>query len=400
VPVVKLVHARVTAAARDQSPIHREGRDEGEGEPERETPPEEPVEQARRHRVGNREHDPVVDDLHRRDRDRVGRESEPKRAPERDAGSDDRPQAQGIAKDEREHDGERDRRQVRPAKRGRKHQAEHLADRTAGEAVDRRLKGAAAESVDTAAAHVAPTFFRVPVRQCLVDGVTAVFPVDGGSIRGESGEASIATRRSCGDAVRVFESLVDLITASGWVYALIVLIAALDAVFPLVPSEATVIAAAALAGTGELVLALVVVAGASGAVIGDNVAYLLGRAGQGPLLRRLSRSPKWRARVRGAEVKLRQRAGTVIVVSRFIPGGRTATMLSAGLAGLHWRRFAAYDLAAGLLWAGYASVVGWAGGRAFADKPLQALLVAFALAAALALLIEGGRRAFRAATRP
>jgi membrane protein DedA with SNARE-associated domain len=42
----------------------------------------------------------------------------------------------------------------------------------------------------------------------------------------------------------VFESLTDVITASEWVYLLIVLIAALDAVFPLVPSEATVVAAA------------------------------------------------------------------------------------------------------------------------------------------------------------
>jgi membrane protein DedA with SNARE-associated domain len=210
----------------------------------------------------------------------------------------------------------------------------------------------------------------------------------------------MAGRCSGGDAAGVFDSLVDLVPASGWVYALIVLIAAADAVFPVVPSEATVIAAAALAGAGELVLALIVVAGAGGAVIGDNLAYLLGRAGQRPLRRRLKGSPKWRDRVGGAERKLRERAGTVIVVSRFVPGGRTATMLSAGLVGLDWRRFVAYDVAAGLLWAGYASVVGWVGGRAFADKPLHALLLAFAIATAATVLIEGGRRFFRTAARP
>lgn len=67
-------------------------------------------------------------------------------------------------------------------------------------------------------------------------------------------------------------------------------------------------------------------------------------------------------------------------------------MLSAGLVGLPWRRFIAYDLAAGVLWAGYASVIGWVGGKAFAEKPLHGLLLAFALAAALTLAIEGGRR--------
>jgi membrane protein DedA with SNARE-associated domain len=196
----------------------------------------------------------------------------------------------------------------------------------------------------------------------------------------------------------VFESLIDVVTASAWVYPLILGVAALDAIFPLVPSEATVIAAAALAGAGDLVLSFVLISAAGGAVIGDNVAYLLGRAGRGPIVSRLLRSAGWRERVTRAEAMLRERSATIIVVSRFIPGGRTATMLSAGLVGLPWRRFAAFDLAAGVLWAGYAGLIGLVGGKAFADKPLHALLLAFGLAAALALLIESGRRLFRALT--
>jgi membrane-associated protein len=193
----------------------------------------------------------------------------------------------------------------------------------------------------------------------------------------------------------VFESLIDLVTASAWVYPLIVGVAALDAVFPLVPSEATVIAAAALAATGDLVFPLVLIAGAAGAVIGDNVAYLIGRAGQGQVAGRRLVTPKGQARVTRAKTMLRERSGTLIVVSRFIPGGRTATMLSAGLVGLRWPRFIVYDLVAGLLWAAYASTIGLVGGKAFADQPLHALLLAFGLAAALALLIESGRRLFR-----
>lgn len=195
----------------------------------------------------------------------------------------------------------------------------------------------------------------------------------------------------------MFESLIDVVTASAWVYPLILGVAALDAVFPLVPSEATVIAAAALAGAGELVLSLVLVAAAGGAVIGDHVAYLLGRGGRGPVTARLLRSATWRERVARAEAILRERSATIIVVSRFIPGGRTATMLSAGIVGLSWRRFVAFDVAAGLLWAGYATLIGYVGGKAFADKPLHALVLAFGLAAVLTLLIEGGRRAYRAA---
>jgi membrane protein DedA with SNARE-associated domain len=198
----------------------------------------------------------------------------------------------------------------------------------------------------------------------------------------------------------LFESLVDAVTASAWVYPLIVGVAALDAVFPLVPSEATVIAAAALAGAGDLVLSLVLVAGAGGAVIGDNVAYLVGRVGREPVAGRLLRSASWRGRVTRAETMLRERSATIIVASRFIPGGRTATMLSAGLTALPWRRFAVLDLAAGVLWAGYAGLIGLIGGKAFAHDPLRALLLAFGLAAALTLLIEGGRRLLGAYSRP
>ncbi|HVW89686.1 MAG TPA: VTT domain-containing protein [Gaiellaceae bacterium] len=191
----------------------------------------------------------------------------------------------------------------------------------------------------------------------------------------------------------MFQGLVDTVTASAWVYPLILGVAALDAVFPLVPSEATVIAAAALAGSGELGLGLVLLAGAAGAVVGDNVAYAIGRAGRGFALDRISRSAAWSRRFARAQAQLRRRGGTVIVVSRFVPGGRTATMISAGIAGLGWRCFVAFDVAAGVVWASYAGAVGWAGGKAAADRPLHALLLAFALAGALALLIEMGRRA-------
>jgi len=195
-----------------------------------------------------------------------------------------------------------------------------------------------------------------------------------------------------GDPEVVFESIVDAVTASAWVYPLIVGVAALDAVFPLVPSETTLIAAAALAGAGELVLALVLASGAGGAVVGDNLAYLLGRAGQGTVLRRLLRYARWRRRLARAEAEFRRRGGTLVVVSRFVPGGRTATMLSAGVVGLPWRRFVAYDLVAGLLWAALATTLGWAGGRAVADRPGKALLLALGVAAGLTIVLEAARR--------
>jgi membrane-associated protein len=122
------------------------------------------------------------------------------------------------------------------------------------------------------------------------------------------------------------DGLLELVAASPWAYGAILIAAALDAIFPLVPAEATVISAGVLAGLGDLSIALVIAAGTAGALVGDNGAYSLGRT-FGPRLG--ARIP--RGRRDWAEEKLETRGGTIVLVARFIPGGRTATTLTAGL---------------------------------------------------------------------
>jgi membrane-associated protein len=190
----------------------------------------------------------------------------------------------------------------------------------------------------------------------------------------------------------VFESLVDLASGSSWTYAVVLAFAALDAVAPIVPSETLVVAAAALAGSGRLNLALVLLAAAAGAFAGDNSAYLIGRLASRRIMRWASRSPKRAQRLATAERQLDQRGGTIIVVSRFVPGGRTATMVAAGAVGMAWRRFAPLDLAAASIWSLYAGLIGFFGGTAFEDEPLVGVALALGLAALLGLLIEAGRR--------
>ncbi len=189
----------------------------------------------------------------------------------------------------------------------------------------------------------------------------------------------------------MFDSLVELVASSDWPYLIVFAVAALDAVFPLVPSEATVVTAAALAASGRLSLGAVVGAAAAGALVGDNAAYLIGRLSGRPL-RRLARSEGARARLRWAEAQLTARGRTVIVVSRFVPGGRTATMLAAGVVRYGWRGFVAADLTAAALWAGYGAALGYAGGLTFRRQPLYGVAVALGLALALGIVLEGVRR--------
>jgi membrane-associated protein len=178
----------------------------------------------------------------------------------------------------------------------------------------------------------------------------------------------------------MLESALDLATVSPWVYLALVAVAALDAVFPVVPSEASVISAGALAGSGELSLGLVVAAAALGAVAGDNGAFAIGRFMSPRLERRIARNPKASRRRAWAEAKLDERAPMLIVLSRFIPGGRTATTTTAGLVGLEWHRFLRLTAVAGIAWASYAAVLGFAGGATFEEHPALGLALGFGLA--------------------
>jgi membrane-associated protein len=197
-----------------------------------------------------------------------------------------------------------------------------------------------------------------------------------------------------------FESFVELVSASPWTYAVILGVAAVDAVFPLVPSEATVISAGVLAGAGDLELGFVIAAGAAGAYTGDSGGYWLGRRLDGRLERRLFPGAKGARRREWAERTLERHGGPVIFGARFIPGGRTAATVTAGLLGMRWLRFAAFAGAAGIGWASYAALLGYVGGRAFEDNLLWALLLGFGVAAGTFLVVEAVRRTRARSRRP
>src|SRR5882724_2752459 len=95
-------------------------------------------------------------------------------------------------------------------------------------------------------------------------------------------------------------------------YLLVTLLAAVDAMVPLVPAEAAVLGGAALAAHGRLGLWPLLAAAWAGAVAGDLASYRAGRL-VGPLvLRRLSR-PRTLAAVERALAWLARRGAVVLV---------------------------------------------------------------------------------------
>jgi membrane-associated protein len=194
----------------------------------------------------------------------------------------------------------------------------------------------------------------------------------------------------------VFNQFTEYVAnASGWAYAAVFLLALLDAILPVVPSETAVITAGVVAASGHLSLPLVVVAATVGAVGGDNTAYLIGRRFGGAATSRFFRSEKSRQRLSWAQRQLAQRGGQLILVGRFIPGGRTVVTLSAGTLHFRWRRFLVVDAVAALIWALYAGLLGYFGGRAFENAAWKGLLLALGTGFAIAGLVEAVRWVLR-----
>jgi membrane-associated protein len=162
-----------------------------------------------------------------------------------------------------------------------------------------------------------------------------------------------------------------------------------DAVIPILPSETVIIAfGVASAGSSEPRIFLILLCAAAGAWAGDNLAYLIGWRFGPWATRRFFSSEKGAARRDWAERSLHRFGIGLIIVCRFIPGGRTAVTLSCGLIRYPWRRFAIATAVAAVIWASYAFFAGRVGGKAFQDRPVVGFAVAFGGVLVISGLVE------------
>jgi membrane-associated protein len=188
-------------------------------------------------------------------------------------------------------------------------------------------------------------------------------------------------------------ALASLQVDSALSYLIAFVIPALDAVFPVLPSESAIIAlGVATAGSADPRIALLVGCAAAGAFVGDNLSYLLGRRFGPAVQRRFFATPKGKRASAWAKRSLDRFGMPLIIVCRFIPGGRTAVTLTCGLTEYPRRRFVIATAAAAIIWALYAFFIGRLGGQAFEDNPWAGLLIAFGASIAISAMIEGIRR--------
>ncbi|MFG1707714.1 DedA family protein [Nonomuraea sp. M3C6] len=174
--------------------------------------------------------------------------------------------------------------------------------------------------------------------------------------------------------------LVEQVMSSPWLYVALFALALLDGFFPVVPAETAVITAAVFAASGDTNLPLVIVVAALGAFAGDHISYLIGNRSAGRL--RGKKAFVW------ARQALAERGGLVLVVARYIPGGRTATTLTMGAVRYPRRSFTFFDAIAASSWAVYSGLIGFFGGMAFEHDPIKGLLLGLGIALSITAVVE------------
>ena len=213
--------------------------------------------------------------------------------------------------------------------------------------------------------------------------------------------------------------LLTMVATPAWAYLALFGLLAVDALVPVVPIQAIMITSGALTVYGGLSLPLVIAVGAVGMFTGDLICFVLGRTAghsSGPgISGRLAQlrqrfaprsdhgdesSGEHRGTAKRAAARftrgLRKPGPLVLLLCRFVPGGRMAAGYQAGRTDYPNRLFGAYDGAAAVSWAAYGGLVGHVGGTALTQSAWRLFAVAATAAvifgtAGWVLALFGGR---------
>lgn len=143
-------------------------------------------------------------------------------------------------------------------------------------------------------------------------------------------------------------------------YAGLLIATIIDATGVPFPGRLLLVAAGAFAAAGDLNVAAVIACGTVGAVIGDHVWYLAGRARGEWLLGVYCRALPGRRRCVDRAHELLSRFGAfVFVIGRFVGGVRILAAPVAASAGIGYGRFLVFDVGGALVWSATFVVLGY-----------------------------------------
>jgi membrane protein DedA with SNARE-associated domain len=192
-------------------------------------------------------------------------------------------------------------------------------------------------------------------------------------------------------------SLIDvghLVTVAG--YPLVVLLVGAESAGVPIPGETALITAAVLASQGKLEIVLVIALAAVGAIVGDNIGYLIGRKWGRWLLERPGLFHRQRLEVLAVGEPFFKRHGPkAVFFGRFLLGLRTWASWLAGGTRMPWRSFVLWNALGGISWATLIGMIGYligdSAGSALKDFGLYGV-VAVVLAVGGAIVLRRRHR--------
>ena len=151
-----------------------------------------------------------------------------------------------------------------------------------------------------------------------------------------------------------------------------------------VPGETALISGALLASQGKLQIVFVIALAALGAIVGDNLGYLIGRKGGRWLLERPGPfEGKRRDMLVRGEPFFERHGSKAVFFGRFVLGLRVWASWLAGATRMRWRSFLVWNALGGISWATLIGLVAYSLGKsagnvieAFALYGLAALAIA------------------------
>jgi membrane protein DedA with SNARE-associated domain len=133
------------------------------------------------------------------------------------------------------------------------------------------------------------------------------------------------------------------------------------------PGESIVLLASFYGATnGRLQLPIIIVCAAFGAIIGDNIGYLIGRTGGRKFVERFGRFFFVKVEHLDKAEKFFARHGAkTVFFGRFVSLLRIWAAFLAGVNKMHWRTFLFYNGLGGIVWATYVALLGYLAGHVF-----------------------------------
>lgn len=165
----------------------------------------------------------------------------------------------------------------------------------------------------------------------------------------------------------------------------------LEAIGIPMPGETALVSAAIYAGsTHEHGIGWVILVASIGAIVGDNIGYLIGRRVGVPLVARWGRLLGLdEARMKVGQYLFLRHGGKIVFFGRFVAFLRTFAALLAGINRMHWSHFLLMNALGGVSWA---ALYG-GGAYLFGSEirrvagPVSGLLLVVALAAVVAAIV-------------